>query len=236
MPGFRGSDLSKSKIMTFVYLIAVCTIGFIPLLFISGDAGGFVSVAIVLLSIFLVGWLQGTPPGERIGLKKPGSWFRTIALGFLYALIIFLVFRVLIEPLLENITGSERDLSRFDYLKGNISETLTTIGILWITAAFFEEVFFRGFLINYISRLFNTKRVGDIIAVIVSSAFFALAHGYQGISGVILTGLAGLFFAYIFLRHRDNLWVVIFAHGFTDTSGALLVYFDWYEKVTSFLF
>jgi len=219
--------------MMFFVLIMAIGLG-VPML-IQSETGGFISMALMLVVIFLAGWLDGS--GLRgIGLGRPTSWSRALLLGLFYALVIFLLFRVGLEPILENLTGTERDLSRFDYLKGNTGALANTIFMLWLTAAFFEEVLFRGFLITNIEQILGNRKGSWIAGLLISSFIFALVHGYQGISGVILTGIAAIFFGLIFLFHGRNLWIPIIAHGLTDTSAAVLVYFDIYDSITSVLF
>lgn len=218
--------------MAVVYFLVVLAISSLSLF---GEAWAILSMLLTLVVIYLVGYFKGTGFAE-IGLNRPESWIKTIWLGFVYAIVIFLLFRITLEPLLENVTGTERDLSRFDFLKGNLPALLQTLLLLWITAGFIEEVLFRGFLVTNIASMLSYKRAGWILGVVVSSAIFALAHGYQGLSGILLTGSAGAFFVLIFLLNRKNLWVAIFAHGFTDSSGAIMVYLDVYDQVTSWLF
>lgn len=235
MNHFIGSDLAKSRLMAVVYLLVVIGSGYLVMFIIPGDTGGFAAMVTMLVFIFLSCWLRGTGPRE-IGLGIPQNWLKTVLLGLFYAFIIFIVFRIGLEPFLENITGEERDLSRFDYIKGDPNALWKTLIIIWISAGFYEEVLFRGFLITYTAAVLNNTKLAWAVAVVVSSAIFALVHGYQGLSGVILTGFAALFLALLFLKHRDNLWILVFAHGFTDTSGLLFTYFDIYEEVTHFLF
>jgi CAAX protease family protein len=63
---------------------------------------------------------------------------------------------------------------------------------------------------------------------VVSSALFGLAHAYQGVSGMVATGLTGLLFAGVYLATGRNLWAAIIAHGSLDTTGFVLMYFGVY--------
>ena len=221
--------------MATLFFVLTMVIGLgVPVL-IKSDMGGWISMVLLLAVVFIFGWVNGT--GLRgIGLSRPASWPRTIMLGGFYALVIFLLFRIGLEPLLEILTGAERDLSRFDYLKGDPRALANTVLMLWLTAAFFEELMFRGFLITNIEQIFGNRQGSQVAGLLISSLIFALVHGYQGLSGVLLTGFAAIFLGLIFLLHGRNLWIAIFAHGFTDTSGAAMVYCDIYDQVTSVLF
>ena len=65
-------------------------------------------------------------------------------------------------------------------------------------------------------------------AALASSALFGAIHLYQGISGIIATGVSGLVFAWLYLRTGRNLWLSIVAHGVMDTAGFVLIYFGVY--------
>ena len=67
-----------------------------------------------------------------------------------------------------------------------------------------------------------------MVALLITSVVFSLGHGYQGLSGVITTGLTGLFFGILYLACGRNLWVPILAHGALDTFGFLLIFFGRY--------
>lgn len=225
-------ERASKPYMAVVYFFIVFSLSSLALL---GESFAYLSTVLMLAVIFYIGVLKGTFLKE-IGLNKPDSWSKTIGLGILYAVVIFLLFRITLEPLLETITGTERDISRFDYLKGNTTALMSTIIVLWIAAGFVEEVLYRGFLITNIASIFNSSNVGHVIAILLSSTLFALAHGYQGIGGMLLTGFAAIFFSLVFLFHKRNLWIVIIAHGITDSSAAVFLYLDVYEEVSQLLF
>jgi uncharacterized protein len=66
------------------------------------------------------------------------------------------------------------------------------------------------------------------VAAVVSSALFGAVHLYQGVSGVVATGLTGLVFAGLYLATGRNLWASILAHGFMDTAGFVMIYLGVY--------
>jgi hypothetical protein len=77
--------------------------------------------------------------------------------------------------------------------------------------------------------LFSTR--AWIAAIVVSSVVFGLLHMYQGLSGMIATGLTGLVLGWLYLATGRNLWAPIIAHGVMDTSGFLMIYFGVYPGV-----
>jgi uncharacterized protein len=94
--------------------------------------------------------------------------------------------------------------------------------LLWlicITAGFTEELLFRGYLLPRLSTLFNNK---PVIAILVSSALFALLHiGYNSafqISGPFIIGLVFGFYYWLF----RNIKVLIFFHILWDVMAIYL--------------
>ncbi len=100
------------------------------------------------------------------------------------------------------------------------------LGEAWTLAAFGEEMVFRGYLISRISDLFRDTRTGRAVALLVSSALFGLAHGYQGWAGVIATGTIGCLLGLLYFYSRRNLWAVIICHAIVDTVALSALYFD----------
>ena len=67
---------------------------------------------------------------------------------------------------------------------------------LWLslTAGVCEELLYRGFLFFYLGHWMS-----PIAGLAVSSVIFGLGHVYQGMRGVLLTGLVGAFFGAIYM-------------------------------------
>jgi len=61
---------------------------------------------------------------------------------------------------------------------------------------------------------------------LLSSVFFGLGHAYQGMAGVVLTTIAGIFFGLIYLVCGKNLWVPILVHGLYNTSAFLILFLN----------
>jgi membrane protease YdiL (CAAX protease family) len=88
--------------------------------------------------------------------------------------------------------------------------------LLSITAGICEELLFRGFLIWYFESLTNT-----LLAVVLSSILFGLAHSYQGVTGILRSGLMGLILALI-LVWTDSLLILIFLHIAGDVYNGVI--------------
>ena len=87
---------------------------------------------------------------------------------------------------------------------------------LAITAGFCEEFVYRGFVIAAISRV--GLPLG--LVVIISSVLFGLAHAYQGRSGILSTGIFGVFLA-IGRLSLGSLVPVMMWHAALDLAAGL---------------
>ncbi|WP_162925193.1 CPBP family intramembrane glutamic endopeptidase [Aurantiacibacter odishensis] len=164
-------------------------------------------------------------------LSEPASWSRTLAAGLVAT---FAILAILI--------GGGRLMDALGLGAPNTLDVMTIIRespwmlLLWISlvawgaAAFGEELLWRGFLIDRLSRLKGLAgRPPAIIAV--QAAIFALPHAYQGLGGVVVTGAVGLYLGWLRMRMNGNLWALIFAHGLVDTTMLTAGYFDAFALV-----
>jgi len=86
-----------------------------------------------------------------------------------------------------------------------------------LVAGSFEELLFRGYLLQRFARLFarhGRPAVGT--AVVITSAWFGLEHAYQGAAGVVVSGFMGAYLAALVALARGNLWPAMIAHATND--------------------
>jgi membrane protease YdiL (CAAX protease family) len=163
---------------------------------------------------------------KDIGLK-PGSFnHRSVFVAGLAVLCLLFLGHAL-KALLTAWLGWSPDISRFDKLRGNITLLVLGLAVVWTSAAFGEELLCRGYLMHTLHGLFE-KRLGQRLAwgmaVLLSSIAFGLAHAYQGLAGVILTGFMGLGFATSYFVARRSLGAAILTHGMYDTVAFVVVF------------
>jgi membrane protease YdiL (CAAX protease family) len=90
--------------------------------------------------------------------------------------------------------------------------------LIIVRAAVFEEMFFRGFMIERLTEIFGS-RVG---AAAVSLATFTFLHlGYWGWAHLMIAGFGGIVLTALYLWRRD-LAANMIAHLLTDAIGFLL--------------
>lgn len=108
----------------------------------------------------------------------------------------------------------------------DVNQELTLNSIITgsIAAAFFEELYFRGFLFGQIHRY---TRVGFIPAIAIGALLFGSVHLYQSqdfetIIGIFFATFFGaIWFAWLYAEWNYNLWVPIFLHLFMNLFWGL---------------
>jgi membrane protease YdiL (CAAX protease family) len=131
----------------------------------------------------------------------------------------------LVLPVLNRLTGTHQDVSAFEYLQGNIGQLLFMLAAGWVLGAFAEEIVYRGFLTNRLRALFGNKKAGLVIGIILTSVLFGFIHTEQGVIGVTVTMIDAVFFSFVRLGFKDNLWAAVLAHGFNNTIGIVTFFF-----------
>jgi membrane protease YdiL (CAAX protease family) len=197
-------------------------------------AAGTVVALLTLPVAALVSWrLMRSEPG-KLGLGRPDSWGRTVALGLLVGAGVLLVATLLITPLLEAVFGVWLKAEMFDPYTGNVGAlAINLLLVSWLHAAFCEEIIFRGFLLQRIEGALGSSRSALPVAIGLSSLLFGLAHYPQGVPGIIATALGGLLWAAAYLRWERNLWIVIVGHATVDTTLAVLVFLGQHRLLLS---
>lgn len=173
---------------------------------------------------------------KSVGFKKPQSWTGLLIVTFIFGIVISLSFQSIIEPVIEKLLGSKLDLSNLDNIKGNVLNYIIMLAIGWVVGGFLEEVLFRGFLITRISALFKNAKIGNILAVLITSIVFGLSHMYQGFVGVISTGLISVILGIVFVKSKKVLWYSIFIHGFNNTLGITIIYLNLEKSISGFFY
>jgi membrane protease YdiL (CAAX protease family) len=185
---------------------------------------------LIVAAVFL--WWRG--PGWRaIGLRRPAHWPRTLLVALALGAYQFPSLYV-VEPALARLTGGALpDVSLFRPLVGDEQRLAFWLAISWTLAAFMEEMVYRGWLVARVAELARFTRAGWLAGVLVTSLLFGGAHLYQGLSGVLATGLSGFIFGLAYLASGRNLWAPILAHGLMDTIGFVMIYLGIYPGIAT---
>lgn len=198
--------------------------------FVLGSMGGFfmagpVGVLVSTVMVWVVCRRRGAGLGA-VGLDRKHPWWLTLlmALGVLVAG--GLIVNVGVATFAYLVTGELPDTSALDPVRGNTGQFLLMLLVSWTTAGFGEELVFRGFLMTWLRRALGGRAWVWGVALVAQGVLFGVAHSYQGLSGMILVSGVGIVMGGAYLLCRRNLWVVILAHGLTDTLAMVLLYLD----------
>jgi membrane protease YdiL (CAAX protease family) len=182
---------------------------------------GAIGVAVAAVAAWYVGG-RGTAGLLGLGLGRPRSWAMTLISALVTAVLGQLAVSLL-TPLAVGLWGAP-DFSALGAIQGHPWVLAKYLVIIWTTAAFGEEIVFRGFLIPRIAQVYGDTWPAKLGAIVTAAIFFGAAHAYQGLSGAVLTGVIALVYGAAFVAARGNLWRTILAHGLYDSTAFILLY------------
>jgi uncharacterized protein len=168
-------------------------------------------------------WLRGVG-WKGVGLTRPASWGRTLALGAGVGIFLQVLSEFVTEPLLTAITHQPPDVSELRPLVGNVKLCLLFLVLVWTLAAFGEEMTYRGYVLNRAADLGDRRPWAWAAGLLFVTVLFGFGHSYQGLTGMIDTGIHGLLLGVLYLASGRNLWACVIAHGVTDTVALTLAF------------
>jgi hypothetical protein len=161
-----------------------------------------------------------------LGFRRPRRW-STVPLWVTGILAAYVVAQGAVPVLVAQFLHvPEPDLSRYDSLRGNLPATLAMALVLPLTAAIPEEVLYRGFLIERLSRLVGPLPGATLVAVLLQALIFGSVHFQWGAGGIVVTAVMGLVWGIGYLLCGRNLWIVIIAHSTAHLALLAQLYFS----------
>ena len=163
---------------------------------------------------------------KDLGLRKPENLLKTllITIGILMAIpILIIVFQQVQNLLPFNLspdTSSQDAVSKFGDLKGNWIHFFTIIPFILLQSAL-EELLDRGFLINWLERLFSKTSFATTIAVLLQAIIFGFRHSYDISERSITVAIIGLVMGIAYVKFGRNLWPLIIAHCLLNTMSMM---------------
>jgi membrane protease YdiL (CAAX protease family) len=91
--------------------------------------------------------------------------------------------------------------------------------VVGVTAGVCEEWLYRGFFLAVVAAV--AGGLPDVVLVLVGAVAFGLAHAYQGLSGIVLTGVLGGVFAALYLE-TGSLLLPVLLHAAVDLRFLLV--------------
>jgi hypothetical protein len=177
--------------------------------------------------LVLSGWLMLRIGGRRwadVGLRWPPQATSALLLGAAAGVALSVHEVLVLEPVVRSFTGASPDLSIFKGLRGDLQETLFWIALSWVLAGFGEEMVWRGYALNRLASLLGGTTGAWVLAAIAVNAVFGIAHDYQDLTGIVVTGIGGLTYTILYVLAGRNLAVPIMAHGTQNTCDFLFMY------------
>ena len=192
------------------------------------------STATSMAGALLVAWLWLRRDGavtEAFRIERPASWPRTLAISAAATGVIMAIFAVgapVVQAL--GLQAPEVEGVIDMVIETPLTFAFSVVVVAWFSAGFGEEMVWRGFLFDRLTRL---RGLGSNMALVlvVQAVLFGLPHIYQGVGGVLITGTIGLFLGWLRIVLKGNLWANIIAHGAVDTIMLSLGYMEslgWY--------
>lgn len=85
--------------------------------------------------------------------------------------------------------------------------------VVAVTAGCCEEILYRGFFLAVAIALWPDSP--DLVLVLISALAFGLAHAYQGVGGIVMTGVLGAILGYLYVG-TGTLLAPILVHAAID--------------------
>lgn len=219
----------RSKMIFVIELLVIATIfhlDYIGLLPISKN-----------LYLFPLAWISIRLRGLRwrdVGLSRPATLplGKILSAGIVVGVAMEALELFITQPLLTRILHRGADLEQLRPLIGNWKLLILGVILSWTLAAFAEETVYRGYLTSRVAEIFGGSRAAWIVAAVVITLLFGLAHFPQGPTGVIENVIDGAILAALYFATGRNLWAPIIAHGIQDTVDVLLIYFGIYPGLS----
>jgi len=124
-------------------------------------------------AILVLLWVQWSrTPWRDIGYVRPKSWTRDLAVGVACGIAFKLLMKALVMPLL----GAPPINQAYHYLTGNRAALPGAVYLLIAGGGFGEETVYRGFLFERFGKLFGSGASAKRGIVLLTAAWFALAH------------------------------------------------------------
>jgi hypothetical protein len=215
-----SGSLRRTALPDIVIVIAVSAAAFIAELWareagfitLGDDTRGVFAVLAGAMAALALVFVRGGSLRE-LGFVRPERWW-TVPIWVIGILVAYVAAQVLVPMLVGRFMElPEPDLSRYDAIRGNLSAAIAMALILPLTASIPEEIIYRGFLMNRLTRIFGAGLGGAALTVLVQAVLFGVVHFQWGIGGIIVTTIMGAVWGTAFLLCGRNLWIMIIAHS-----------------------
>jgi len=192
----------------------------------SGELGLYMLqfMLIALPQILLLLYLLNLRSSDQGHHYSDFGLLRLKAADLLQALLIFAGIFLLLTVLgliLSLIPAADRSIlsSGFRWKLDN-PRLIPLVLLFCLVVGYREELFFRSYFLTRLSQLHIPAAVG----IGMSTLLFAAGHAYQGVSGLIVALIQGLYFAILFILLK-NIHPLAIAHALYNTSVLIVSLF-----------
>jgi len=208
-----------------IFLIVTLVIAYVDQKFVPpGIYQGFLTIIGSFIVVMTITRFRGETLAD-MGLRRPKRYW-TLPL---WVIAIFVVTYAVAgggQLVVLQFVDAPPDLSKFAVLHNNLPVLIISLVSIWVTAAFFEEVVYRGFLLRNLLRLAGGGGMAVFTMSLLHAIPFGILHLYQGLLGVITTGLVAVVFGIFYALQGRNLWALIIVHGLIDTLSVVIFYLN----------
>ncbi|MGZ3776073.1 MAG: CPBP family intramembrane glutamic endopeptidase [Mucilaginibacter sp.] len=128
--------------------------------------------------------------------------------GLLYAIFNF----ELLGPLLMHLGFKQPNLSDFAHIRHHFINFLLLILLASLIVIPYEEIIFRGFILNRLKVFFGDKGNAFSFSGLLASILFALYHWQEGWGAIITIFIFAVITTFVYRKFKSNLWYAIFFH------------------------
>lgn len=169
--------------------------------------------------------LQRRGMGWRtVGLESPDN-VASLAVSFIGLAVVLLLFMRFGLPMIYGKLGGVPEVVRYAELQGNTALFIGGLLAIWVSAAFAEELLFRGFVQNRLENLLG-NRGGWVLVALLQGGMVGLLHYNEQVSSMVVYGsIAAIFGAFYYFGGR-NLWHLVLFHGLRDSMALTQIYMN----------
>jgi membrane protease YdiL (CAAX protease family) len=179
-----------------------------------------------LALLALIIWLSSPDvDAAAVGLAWPDGWPGPVTGGLALLVVLFVLAstRALRGGVLHDLPSPAADAATGRHAELPVHATLALLPrtrserhlftVVGLTAGICEEWLYRGFFLAVVGAV--VANLPDLVLVLVAAAAFGLAHAYQGIGGMLSTGVLGAVMAALYLD-TGSLLLPVLLHALID--------------------
>jgi len=164
-------------------------------------------------------WIYLNLTGESfnsIGFRFSDLKMRALLVGGAVGLVYAAFHFWLLGPFITHLGFKHTNLSDFNFIRHNPLNYIFVILLAAVLVIPYEEIVFRGFILNRTKRIFSDS--GSVLSFsgITTSILFALYHWQEGWGAVIAIFIFALVITMVYRGFKSNLWYAIFFHILYD--------------------